>query len=450
MPILEAVRRGLSVGVGGAAAQFAFSDSGSFAYIPRGETTANANTLALVDRAGRRTDLNIPWDLYSAPRISPDGEQLAVQVGSEEDRAIFVADLKGVQPIRKLTFEGRSEKPLWTRDRDRQRVVFTSDREGDSSLFWQWVDGGPAERFAKIEGEVRPQAESWTPEGNVLLFSNRTGAGTVGGGLYIVSPGVNQQSKRIIDPPAGNSSLSPDGRWLAHTWFESGKSEVYVQPFPLTGEKHLITRDGGSSPLWSPDGRQLFFLGPATATEQLVAVDVRTDRAFVAEKITPLPIQGIVTTGPRSYDITPDGKHFLVTVPTSPTEARPAPRDQINITLNWFEELRRLAGSVTASPDEVGFQTYSLPPCVLRRERVIGHHVDHRRPDRRLRDSEPARGRWKGRGLSRVIRGTIAKWPSRFSPPSSPGIQAAHDIRPDLRRARGSSGSGRRRRSYRR
>ena len=196
----------------------------------------------------------------------------------DQDRAIFVADLKGVQPIRKLTFEGKSEKPLWTRDRDRQRVVFTSDREGDSSLFWQWVDGGPAERFAKIEGEIRPQAESWSPEGNVFLFSNRTGAGTVGGGLYIVSPGVNQQSKRSSMPPAGNSSLSPDGRWLAHTWFESGKSEVYVQPFPPTGEKHLITRDGGSSPLWSPDGRQLFFLRPAAATEQLVAVDVRTER----------------------------------------------------------------------------------------------------------------------------------------------------------------------------
>ena len=70
---------------------------------------------------------------------------------------------------------------------------------------------------------------------------------------------------------------------------------------------------------------------------------MRTERGFVAEKITPLPIEGIVTTGPRSYDITPDGKHFLVMVPTSPTEARPALRDQINITLNWFEELKRLA-----------------------------------------------------------------------------------------------------------
>ena len=343
IPIVDDVQRGLGVGLGGAAAQFAFSDTGSFAYIPRGVTARNAFALALVDRDGGRTDLKIEPGPYSNPRISPDGRQLVLQVGDDQDRAIFVADLKGVQPIRKLTFEGKSEKPLWTRDRDRQRVVFTSDREGDSSLFWQWVDGGPAERFAKIQGEIRPQAESWLPEGNVLLFSNRSGAGTVGGGLYRVSPGADQQPKLIIDAPAGNSSLSPDGRWLAHSWFESGRVEVYVQPFPPTGEKHLITRDGGSSPLWSPDGRQLFFLRPNAATQQLVAVDVRTERGFVAEKITPLPIEGIVTTGPRSYDITPDGKHFLVMVPTSPTEARPALRDQINITLNWFEELKRLA-----------------------------------------------------------------------------------------------------------
>ena len=84
---------------------------------------------------------------------------------------------------------------------------------------------------------------------------------------------------------------------------------------------------------------------------------MRTERGFVAEKITPLPIEGIVTTGPRSYDITPDGKHFLVMVPTSPTEARPALRDQINITLNWFEELsgwRRLSNSGSLHSAAVG------------------------------------------------------------------------------------------------
>jgi hypothetical protein len=72
-----------------------------------------------------------------------------------------------------------------------------------------------------------------------------------------------------------------------------------------------------------------------------MAVDVRTDRGFVAGRITSLPIQGIVTVGPRSYDITPDGQHFVVMVATSKPEARSAPGDQINVTLNWFEELKR-------------------------------------------------------------------------------------------------------------
>ena len=149
-----------------------------------------------------------------------------LQVGDDRDRAIFVADLKGVQPIRKLTFEGKSEKPLWTRDRDRQRVVFTSDREGDSSLFWQWVDGGPAERPPRSKEKSVLRRNPGCLKATSSCSAIEAAPGTVGGGLYMVSPGADQQPKLIIDAPAGNSSLSPDGRWLAHSWFESGRVEV--------------------------------------------------------------------------------------------------------------------------------------------------------------------------------------------------------------------------------
>src|SRR5688572_5830411 len=89
--------------------------------------------------------------------------------------------------------------------------------------------------------------------------------------------------------------------------------EVYVEPFPPTGELHRITTNG-DNPLWSPDGKQLFFLTGAP-TRQIMAVDINTERGFEALKMTPLPIEGIIAPGPRPYDITPNGKQFLVMIP---------------------------------------------------------------------------------------------------------------------------------------
>ena len=101
-----------------------------------------------------------------------------------------------------------------------------------------------------------------------------------------------------------------------------------------------ITTDGGDNPLWSPDGKQLFYLRPGI-TRQIMAVDIQTQRGFVSGKSTPLPIEGIIAPGPRPYDITPDGKYFVVITPKSQASPGKAPSEQINITLNWFEELKQ-------------------------------------------------------------------------------------------------------------
>jgi Tol biopolymer transport system component len=235
-----------------------------------------------------------------------------------------------------LTFEGHNESPLWTRDS--QRVVFNSDREGDEGLFWQRVDGGSAERLAKAEQGIRPQPVSWSPDGKVLILTNRTGTSQ---GISMLSLGADQKPKLVLKAPANNASLSPDGRWLAYHSNESGMNEVYVQPFPPAGEKHQITTTGGQSPLWSPDGKELFFLRGSSAERQIMAVDIQTQRGFVFGKIASLPIERIMNPGPRSYDITPDGKYFVVIVPKSQATPDKAPAEQINVTLNWFEELKQ-------------------------------------------------------------------------------------------------------------
>ena len=122
----------------------------------------------------------------------------------------------------------------------------------------------------------------------------------------------------------------------------SGGTEVFVQPFPPTGAKYQISTEGGRAPLWSPDGKQLFY--HQANTNRLLAVDVRTQPAFSFGKPTPFPIEGTVhPLAQRNYDITPDAKQFLVALPASATRADPARRSnaQINVVLNWLEELKQ-------------------------------------------------------------------------------------------------------------
>ncbi len=332
VPIEEGVRRPRS---GAQVTQYAFSNTGSMAYIPGGEEVVRNLGLAIVDRTGSRKLLNVPAGRYFSLRIAPNGKQVAVDFDDGKGRNVWIHDLNDAAPIRKFTFGGDDMDPLWTRDG--QRIVFGSERRDRTTLLWQRVDGGSAEPFGKIDqGFLRPQAEAWTPDG-ALIVTLRTLRNE---GISALSAGPAQKPKLIINPPAGNASLSPDGRWLAYQSDESGdRTEIYVQPFPPTGEKHQITTDGGDRPLWSPDGKQLFFL----KRQQIMSVDIQTQHGFVSGKITPLPIQDIVNQGPRPYDITPDGKQFIVITRRAEAEPQKAPPEQINIILNWFEVLKQRA-----------------------------------------------------------------------------------------------------------
>jgi eukaryotic-like serine/threonine-protein kinase len=124
---------------------------------------------------------------------------------------------------------------------------------------------------------------------------------------------------------------------------ESGRNQIYVQPFPPTGAKYQITTTGAFSPLWSPDGKQIFYGEQNGEGTQLVSVDVRTQPGFGFANATKLPIDKIYTrVGIRGYDITPDGKQFLI-VRSSPEGGDKPAQLQMRITLNWFEELKQRA-----------------------------------------------------------------------------------------------------------
>jgi len=129
--------------------------------------------------------------------------------------------------------------------------------------------------------------------------------------------------------------FSPDGRWLAYVSDESGRDKVYVQPYAASGEKQLISPEGGTEPQWSPDGRELFF----RQGRQMMSVQVKQTEATLTAGRPQLLFEGpyvMGNAGEVNYDISPEGQRFLMIKETEPAPA------QINVVLNWFEELKRL------------------------------------------------------------------------------------------------------------
>jgi serine/threonine-protein kinase len=340
VPMIDGIRRGLTT-YGSPAGNFAFSPTGSLVYI-LSATAADAplRTLALATRDGALQQLDVPPQPYNHPRVSPDGSELAVETDDGKDAIIWIYDLRRGGPLRRLTFGGRNKYPVWTRDG--RRVTFQSDRDGDHGIFWQLADGTrPAERLSKPDSLVQEFPEAWTPDGRTLSFAV---VPPFDARLFTLSTDNGPPKPLSADLPALHAAFSPDGKWLAYASNEIGnRREIFIQPFPPTGAKYQISTEGGTTPLWSPDGTQLYYYGP---NQRLIAVDVRARPTFTTGKKVVLPIDAIFMAGiifpETNYDLTPDGKHFVLVAradSASPDPNKP-PKSQIEFVFNWFEELK--------------------------------------------------------------------------------------------------------------
>ena len=331
--------------------QYALSDSGSLVYIPGGVQDDNARILALVNRSGVVEPLNVPPKEYLSPRLSPDGQTLAVESVEDDGSVIWVYDLSSETAIQQVTFEGDNQRPMWTPDG--QQVTFSSDRDGTMSLYTMPADGsGVAERLTTAEEGTDHWPGSWSPDGQTLVFNvagNRGSAAENRASWDTWTLSVDSGETQILyeSTPdttySGGAELSPDGKWLA---YGAGVAEValdiYVEPFPPTGARRRISQGGGVQPMWSPDGSELFYR-PRTATggRTLRAVDIFTESDFRFSNEQTLPVEGFnVVTLHRDYDITPDGERLVMVFPADQAESSESTRPQINIVLNWFEELK--------------------------------------------------------------------------------------------------------------
>jgi len=295
----------------------------------------------LATRDGKVRALALPAQPYVHPRLSPDGRQLVVATDDGKDAVVWVYDLAAGGSLRRLTFGGRNQFPIWTRDG--RFITFQSDREGDAAIFKQPADGsGPAERLTKPGAGIAHEPESWSPDGKTLSINVVSGSNSA---IWTTAPDPAAQAKAFADTPGveKHSSFSPDGRWLAYMAANAigGLTDVFIQPFPPTGAKYQVSSGGGRAPVWSPDGKQLVF--HASSVNRLFVVDVRAEQGLTFGTPTPLPIDNTIhPTAQRNYDVTPDGKQWLVVLPSEAAKGDRG-RDalaQINVVLNWFEEVR--------------------------------------------------------------------------------------------------------------
>jgi eukaryotic-like serine/threonine-protein kinase len=314
-------------------ADFAISKNGVLAY--RGELRAPLRTLVWVTRSGAEQPLAAaPARYYGDPRVSPDGRRVVVQVGQQETQ-LWVYDLAR-DTLTRLTFEGSdNQNPVWTPDG--KRIAFESNRDGvPTKIFWQLADGsGGLERLTS-GGEATQIPSSWSADGQLLAFHENHP--TTRGNFWVL-----RLSDRKAEPflrtsfDEGGPRFSPDGRWLAYASNESGRPEVYVQPYPGPGGKWQISVEGGTEPVWSRNGRELFY----RSGNKMMAVETTTQPGFSAGKPRLLFEGQYVLTRfsemSAAYDVSPDGQRFLM---LKQGEQVPG---QITVVQHWTEELKRRA-----------------------------------------------------------------------------------------------------------
>ena len=304
---------------------FAVSPAGTLAVIPTSVGSAT-QSLIWVDRSGREEPVGAPDRKYGVARISPDGTRAVVDV-RENESDLWVWDFSR-KTLRRLTFGANARNPVWMPDG--LRVVFGTL---SGEIMIQHVDGtGTAE---SLSGAL-PDAgipKAMTADGKRIILSN-TGSVSV---LLVSEPPRTEplvKSRSTLRNPA----LSPDGRWLAYDSNESGRSEVYVRPFPRVDDgRWQLSTDGAVEPLWAPGGRELFYIQGGT----LKSVAVETGSGFHwADPVSLLDTRLFESSAGRRYDISPDGKRFLF-MKQLHNEERSSTGDIVVVT-NWFEELKRL------------------------------------------------------------------------------------------------------------
>jgi serine/threonine-protein kinase len=334
--VLDGLQRAPVAATQTGTAHYGLSDEGTIVYVGGAVTTAPARALVWVDRKNREEAIAAPPRSYLVPRLSPDGTQVALEA-FDQDRDVWIWNLVR-NTLTRLTFDpGNDSSPVWTPDG--RRIVFSSQRAGRDNLFWQAADGtGAAERLT--ESSNGHFATAISADGTTLVFDDY-GPSEID--IRTMALDGERRAAPLVATMSleGDADLSSDGRWVAYESNESGRLEVYVQPFPaVDAGRWQVSTGGGNDPKWAPNSRELFYVD---AEGRIVAVSVQPGPGFVAGNPQVVVDGNFITTVSfpgRMYDVSRDGQRFLLLKNVEGADKGTPP--QIIVITNWLEELKRL------------------------------------------------------------------------------------------------------------
>jgi serine/threonine protein kinase/Tol biopolymer transport system component len=286
------------------------------------------------DRAGNQlTTLPVPASADFA--ISPDGKRLAFsQLLNEKGSSIWVSDERG-NPSRLSFTSDAAQWPIWSADG--RQLLFVTRAPGAYRLFSRAANYTEPEKLLGTisvgSGVAGPglgdgRVTDWAPDGRTVLLS--VGQAATAWDVLAVSI-ESGRSMPVRQTPASEvqGRFSPDNRWIAYASNETGRWEVFVEPFPGTGARSQVSRDGGSQPVWRRDGAELFFIAP---DGKIMSVEVSPASTFSTTLPKPLfqtRIRPTYPPYPLNFDVSPDGQRFLV------EGVRPETGPTISVIVNW-------------------------------------------------------------------------------------------------------------------
>jgi Tol biopolymer transport system component len=254
-------------------------------------------------------------------------------VSGARARDIWVVDLERGS-LSRLTFGGADSDPVWTPDGRRIAYASEAERPHQCDLYWVAADGSDEPQLL-LSTETKAFPTSISPDGRFLAFSRREAETRAD--IWILSLEGEHEPKPLLHARFNEfgAKFSPDGRWIAYVSDESGREEVYVRAFPGPGGKVQISTSGGTSPVWSPGGRGLFF----RSGQALLAVNVSPGDTL-RPSVPRVLFQGAFEEfgdmyNSCNYDVSPDGHRFLMIRNEEEVAAT-----RIDIVLDWFEELK--------------------------------------------------------------------------------------------------------------
>ena len=346
VPVIDGVETHTNSGIAG----YTVSDDGLLVYLPGNELTGVMGggqqlSLEWVDRKGKETrigDLQLSTS-FAAPRLSPDGRQVAVGVGGQSGPDIWTYDFER-STFSRRTFSSNAVYAIWTPDG--KRLIY--GKVGEWGLYWTKADGsGQPERL--IESKILYAPNGFTPDGSQLLFQSVNG-NAIDIHTLSMTDQHTEQPLLATEFLESQAALSPDGRWLAYVSDETGQTEIYVRPFPdVQNGKWQVSTGGGMEPRWRGDGKELFYaLGQFNVgkVKGIAAVAIDTTSGFQAGKPEVLFTGDYGLGLARSYDVTSDGQRFIM-LKEFKKSSGDIESQLTNLVLvdNWFTELKKLAPS---------------------------------------------------------------------------------------------------------